>query len=65
LLRCAPGAQAEAKSLVSFCQARAIDDELARETARRIAERRASPEGREGLQVFLEKRSPSWKGSNV
>ena len=62
LLRCAPGAQAEAKSLVSFCQARAIDHELARETARRIAERRASPEGREGLEAFLERRSPSWKG---
>ncbi len=65
LLRCAPGAQAEAKSLVAFCQGRAIDDELARETARRIAELRASPEGREGLEAFLEKRSPSWKGSNV
>ena len=65
LLRCAPGAQAEAKSLVSFCQAHAIDGDLARETARRIAERRASPEGREGLEAFLEKRSPSWKSSNV
>jgi methylglutaconyl-CoA hydratase len=65
LLRCAPGAQAEAKFLVAFCQARAIDGELARETARRIAELRASPEGREGLEAFLEKRSPSWKSSNV
>ena len=65
LLRCAPGAQAEAKSLVAFCQGRAIDGELARETARRIAERRASLEGREGLEAFLEKRSPAWKGSNV
>jgi methylglutaconyl-CoA hydratase len=65
LLRCAPGAQSEAKSLVAFCQARAIDGELAGETARRIAERRASPEGREGLEAFLEKRPPSWKSSNV
>jgi methylglutaconyl-CoA hydratase len=65
LLRCAPGAQAETKSIFAFCQARAIDAELARETARRIAERRASPEGREGLEAFLGKRPPSWIGSNV
>lgn len=65
LLRCAPGAQAEAKSLVSLCQARAIDGELARDTTRRIAELRASPEGREGLDAFLGKRSPSWNGTNV
>jgi len=31
------------------------------ETARWIAERRASDEGQEGLRAFLEKRTPSWK----
>jgi methylglutaconyl-CoA hydratase len=31
------------------------------ETARWIAERRASEEGQEGLRAFLEKRSPSWR----
>jgi methylglutaconyl-CoA hydratase len=31
------------------------------ETARWIAERRASDEGQEGLQAFLEKRRPSWR----
>ncbi len=30
------------------------------ETARRIAERRASDEGQEGLKAFLERRKPSW-----
>ena len=30
------------------------------ETARRIAERRTSEEGQEGLRAFLERRSPSW-----
>lgn len=30
------------------------------ETARRIAERRASAEGQEGLRAFLERRSPDW-----
>ena len=32
------------------------------ETARWIAERRASDEGQEGLRAFLEKRTPSWRG---
>ena len=30
------------------------------ETARRIAERRTSPEGQEGLRAFLERRAPEW-----
>ena len=30
-------------------------------TARKIAERRASEEGQEGLRAFLEKRKPSWQ----
>ena len=30
------------------------------ETARRIAERRSSDEGQEGLRAFLERRSPNW-----
>jgi len=32
----------------------------AEETARRIAERRTSAEGQEGLRAFLERRPPSW-----
>jgi len=31
------------------------------ETARRIAERRASAEGQEGLRSFIEKRPPAWR----
>ena len=30
-------------------------------TERRIAERRTSPEGQEGLRAFLEKREPTWR----
>ena len=30
------------------------------ETARRIAERRTSDEGQEGLRAFLERRTPNW-----
>lgn len=61
LLSCAPGAQAEAKSLVAFCHGRPIDEELSKEMARRIAAQRASSEGREGLSAFLEKRAPKWR----
>ena len=31
------------------------------ETARRIAERRTSEEGQEGLRAFLERRRPGWR----
>lgn len=59
-LGAAPGAVADAKALVRFVAGREIDDHLAKETAKRIARRRSSPEGREGLAAFLEKRKPEW-----
>jgi methylglutaconyl-CoA hydratase len=37
-----------------------IDTSLRAETARRIADIRASDEGREGVQSFLSKRKPAW-----
>lgn len=60
LLSGAPGAQAEAKDLVFLREGRAVDAPLSQETSRRIAARRASDEGREGLAAFLEKRAASW-----
>jgi methylglutaconyl-CoA hydratase len=39
---------------------RPIDDGLVEETSRRIAQLRATPEGREGMSAFLEKRKPGW-----
>jgi len=39
---------------------RPVDDALSAETAKRIADIRASAEGREGIAAFLEKRKPSW-----
>jgi methylglutaconyl-CoA hydratase len=61
LLEAAPGAQAEAKDLVALCAGRAVDEPLLAETGRRIAARRASGEGREGLSAFLDKRLPAWR----
>ncbi|MEL6286586.1 MAG: enoyl-CoA hydratase-related protein, partial [Pseudomonadota bacterium] len=56
----APGAVAAAKALVHEVTGLEINASLSRETAKRIAARRASDEGREGLAAFLEKRRPSW-----
>ncbi|MEO1643347.1 MAG: enoyl-CoA hydratase/isomerase family protein, partial [Pseudomonadota bacterium] len=39
-----------------------VTDGLSRESAKRIAARRVSDEGREGLAAFLEKRKPDWAG---
>ncbi|ONG54397.1 enoyl-CoA hydratase [Pseudoroseomonas deserti] len=60
LLRNAPGAVAAAKELVFLAEGRPVDASLSAETSRRIAERRASEEGREGIGAFLEKRKASW-----
>ena len=60
LLNSGPSAQAAAKELIQQVQGRAIDESLIEETARRIAEVRASDEAREGLSAFLEKRKPDW-----
>ena len=51
-----PRATRAAKRLV-------LDRPEAPETARRIAERRTSEEGQEGLRAFLERRPPTWKRS--
>jgi methylglutaconyl-CoA hydratase len=48
------------KQLIRDVAGRAVDDALIGETAKRIAEIRASSEGREGIASFLEKRKPSW-----
>ena len=56
----APGAVADAKQLVDDVAGREIDHGLAVHTAKAIAKRRVSEEGREGLVAFLERRKPSW-----
>ena len=63
ILRGAPGAQAAAKDLVFLRETRPVDAALGAETSRRIAERRTSAEGREGIAAFLAKRKPDWRPS--
>ncbi len=53
-------AHARIKGLIRHVAGRPIDEGLRDDTARRIAEIRASAEGREGIASFLEKRKPKW-----
>jgi methylglutaconyl-CoA hydratase len=55
-----PAAVRACKALVHDVAARTIDDALRADTARRIADIRASAEGKDGVQAFLNKRKPSW-----
>ncbi|NDB11091.1 MAG: enoyl-CoA hydratase/isomerase family protein, partial [Betaproteobacteria bacterium] len=50
------------KRLIADVAGKAIDDALVAETARRIAQVRASDEAQEGIAAFFEKRSPAWLG---
>ena len=62
LLKNGPGAQAESKALIRMIAGQPIDEATAEETAQRITRVRSSPEGKEGLAAFLEKRKPNWIG---
>lgn len=59
---CAPEAVNEAKKLVEHIIGRHLDHALMEETAKRIAARRVSDEGQEGVRAFLDRRKPSWLG---
>ncbi len=56
-----PAAVKACKQLVHDVAGRPIDAALRAETARRIADIRASDEGREGVTAFLDKRDPAWR----
>jgi methylglutaconyl-CoA hydratase len=61
LLAASPHAVAAAKKLVRDIGGREIDDTLVADTVARIADIRASDEGREGIQSFLDKRKARWQ----
>jgi methylglutaconyl-CoA hydratase len=58
-----PMATRACKQLVRDVVGREITAELRAETAHRIADIRASAEGKEGIQSFLDKRKPAWLAS--
>jgi methylglutaconyl-CoA hydratase len=60
LLAGGPEAMKKIKDLVRTVSGAPVDDALVAETAKRIAEIRVSPEGKEGIASFLEKRKPAW-----
>jgi methylglutaconyl-CoA hydratase len=60
LLAGGPEAHAKIKALIRAVAGRCPDDALVAETAKHIAEIRGSPEGREGIASFLEKRKAAW-----
>jgi methylglutaconyl-CoA hydratase len=62
LLKGGPAALTAAKRLVRDLAGRPIDPDLIDDTARRIAALRVTPEAREGVGAFLEKRTPGWSG---
>src|SRR5438132_2331914 len=61
LLAGGPHSQSRAKRLIAEIAGRPVDDALEALTVRSIAEARASPEGREGMEAFLNKRKPAWR----
>lgn len=60
LLKGGPRSQTAAKRLIEAVSNRPIDRPLVEDTAERIARIRVTPEGREGVAAFLEKRAPGW-----
>jgi methylglutaconyl-CoA hydratase len=60
LLANGPKAIESAKNLIQAVAQKSIDDELMEDTIERIAQIRSTPEAKEGISAFLEKRKPNW-----
>ncbi len=60
LLKCGPNAQRAAKELVFNVAGKPVEDDIVDYTSNRIADIRASEEGRDGVSAFLQKRKPGW-----
>ena len=61
LLQGGPQALSKIKNLIRRVSSGPIDDAMIEDTAVRIAEIRATPEGKEGVASYLEKRMPGWR----
>ncbi len=55
-----PKALSEAKNLARYVSGHPINENIVAQTAGHVARVRSSPEGKEGLAAFLEKRNPNW-----
>ena len=56
-----PSAVPKTKQLIRDIDGRVLSEEILADTAKRIAQVRASEEAREGVRAFLEKRPPPWR----
>ena len=61
ILQGGPEAIKYAKNLIYYVENKEIDKKVMNETAKRIADSRASAEGKEGISAFLNKRKPNWQ----
>ena len=55
-----PAAQRECKALIRAVAHRPVDATVIDDTAKRIARVRATPEAKEGIGAFLDKRAAGW-----
>ena len=60
LIQGGPLSQAAAKDLIRAVDNQPIDDAVVEDTAQRIAHLRATPEAKDGIAAFLDKRQPGW-----
>ena len=60
LVQGGPKAQAAAKDLIRAVANQPINDAVVEGTAQRIAHLRATPEAKDGIAAFLDKRTPGW-----
>lgn len=65
ILQNSPAAVKQAKQLIAEVANTPISKTLIDDTSERIASIRTSGEGQEGLNAFLEKRSPAWLGARA
>jgi methylglutaconyl-CoA hydratase len=61
ILKGGPEAIKASKDLIFYVEDKNIDESVMTETAKRIADARATDEGKEGTNAFLNKMKPSWQ----